>query len=204
VLGDDELKALWQACDGIGAKFGAIVRLLILTGQRRDEVAGMRWSELDLAAKIWTLPRERAKNDTEHAIPLSEQALAVIEGLPSERRGLIFTVTGETHVSGFSRPKRQLDALIEKGLGAPLPHWVFHDIRRSVASGLARLGQPVHVTEAVLNHRSGTNKGIARIYNRYDYASEKRGALEAWGRYVQRLVSGEPAGNVVELAAARG
>ena len=207
VLNDAELKALWEACEGVGSVFGPIVRLLILTGARRDEVAGIRWLELDLEAKTWTLPRERAKNNTEHVIPLSEQALVVLNGLIPDKRkdGLLFTTTGETPVSGFSKPRARLDAMMRKQLGTqPVLHWTFHDIRRSVASGLARLGQPVHVTEAVLNHRSGIIKGVARIYNRYDYAKEKAQALEAWGRYVEALVSDKPADNVVELATARG
>jgi integrase len=198
VLADDELRTVWAACEDLGI-FGPLVRLLILTGQRRDEVANMRWTEVDLSAKTWTLPRERSKNDAEHTIPLSEAAVGVLKGLPRiAGKGYVFTSTGEGAVSGFSRAKERLDKRLPG-----VERWTFHDLRRTAASGMARLGQPVHVVEAVLNHRSGTIRGVARVYNRYSYEPEKRGALDAWSRYVKQLVSREPAGNVVELAAAR-
>jgi integrase len=203
ILDDDELRAVWRASDQEGV-FGPLVKLLILTGQRRDEVAAMRWSEVDLAAKAWILPRERSKNHFEHVVPLSEAALAVLASASRvhSKKGFVFTTNGETYVSGFSRAKERLEAQIlearkraakEAGedpdeVKAP-PRWTLHDLRRTAASGMARLGQPVHVVEAVLNHRSGAIRGVARVYNRYDYAEEKREALERWGAHVSRIAS---------------
>lgn len=198
VLSDDELKAVWQGAQAIGWLFGAVVQLLILTGQRREEVAGMRWSEIDFEARVWTLPRERSKNNQAHTVPLSELALEILKALPRAegKAGIVFSTKGNAPVSGFSRAKDRIDRFIGEAA-----HWTLHDLRRTFASGAARLGIAVHVVEAVLNHRSGTIRGIAAVYNRYSYDSEKRVALEAWARYVAGLTSGDPAGNVVELRA---
>jgi integrase len=189
-----------SACDRIGWPYGPLVKLLALTGQRLSEVAKARWSEFDLEAGAWVLPSSRVKNGVEHTVPLSETALSILASLPrtASQDQLVFTSDGKSPPGGFSRAKRRLDEL------APLPSpWVFHDLRRTLASGMARLGQPVHVVEAVLNHRSGTIRGVARIYNRHDYAAEKRAALEAWGRHVEKLLADQPADNVVELGIAR-
>jgi integrase len=169
--------------------------LLILTGQRRGEVAEMRWSEVDLERRAWILPAARAKNGLAHEIPLSTQAIAIIEGLPRQQnQDLVFTVTGNTAVSGFSNAKDKLDAK------SGVKDWTVHDLRRTVATGLQRLGARLEVTEAVLNHVSGSRRGVAGIYQRYDWAKEKRAALEAWGRHVAGLVEPTPA-NVIELSA---
>jgi integrase len=200
-LADDELAAVWKACDGLGWPFAQFVRLLILTGQRRSEVAEMRWSEIDLDNKVWLLPKERAKNNVAHAVPLSEAAVAILKELPHVAgKGLVFTTTGETSVAGFSRAKERLDA----ALPPDMPAWTLHDLRRTFASGCARFGIAVHVVEAALNHKSGTIKGVAAVYNRYSYDAEKRAALDAWARYVETIVRGQPSGNVIELAAAKG
>lgn len=186
VLSDDELRVVWKACEHLGWPFGPLVRLLILTGQRRDEVAEMTWSELDLAGKLWTLPRGRVKNDKGHNIPLSPQSLEILETLPrvAGKRGFVFSTTGESAVSGFGRAKARLDKLLDP----EMPDWTLHDLRRTLASGCARLGFAPQVVEAILNHKSGTIRGVAAVYNRYDYAAEKRQALEAWGRYVESLL----------------
>jgi integrase len=202
VLDDGELRSIWKACDEVGWPYGPITRLLILTAQRLTEVSEMRWSELDLERRLWTLPRERSKNNTEHSIPLSDAAVAIFKALPhivSDKHDLLFTSIRGTPLSAYSRAKDRLDDLIKPAL----PHWTLHDLRRTGASGMARLGFPVHVVEAVLNHRSGKIRGVARVYNRYDYADEKRRALEAWARHIEQVVSGKPGGNVVELATAR-
>jgi integrase len=200
VLTDGELKAVWEAAEAIGWPFGPMVQLLMLTGQRRSEVAGMGWAEIDFDARTWTLPKERSKNSRAHAIPLSQQAIAILRALPriAGKQGLVFTTSGETSISGHSRAKDRLDA----ELPADMPEWTLHDLRRTFASGCAKLGIAVHVVEAVLNHRSGTIRGVAAVYNRYDYSIEKRAALEAWGRYVEAIVTGETAQNVIELATA--
>ncbi len=202
VLSDDELRRLWTATDAIGWPFRDLVRLLLLTGQRRDEVGRMRWSELDLGAATWTLPKERAKNGQAHAVPLSAPALAILRALPRIEGGkdsvdYVFTSTGRTPVSGFSNAKERLDKL----MGEETPAWVLHDLRRTTATGMARLGVALPTIERVLNHISGSFGGIVGTYQRHDYAEEKRHALGAWGSFVERLVD-EPGGNVVEMIAA--
>jgi len=202
VLSDDELRGVWMACDAIGWPFGALVKILLLTGQRRDEVGKMRWSELDLDGKTWTLPRERAKNGMAHVVPLSEPALAIITALPRiGASDYVFTVTGKTAVSGFSNAKDRIDALLAASQGEPVPAWVFHDLRRTCATGLARLGTALPVVERVLNHVSGSFGGIVGVYQKHGFADEKRHALDTWGAFVERLV-GEPGANVVVLKAA--
>jgi integrase len=182
-----------------------LVQLLILTGQRRDEVANMRWSELDLEKRLWTLPKERSKNDTAHEVPLSDAVLSVIGRLKkiAGKPGFLFTTTGEAPVSGFSRAKNRLDALVLSGLHGeatgPTPHWTLHDLRRTAASGMARLGINLPVIEKILNHTSGSFAGIVGVYQRHSFADEKRAALETWGRFVEHLVTGESAANVVRL-----
>jgi integrase len=197
ILTDEELLAVWNAAGDVGWPFGPIVQLLILTGQRRDEVAGMRWSELDLKAKTWTLPRGRVKNDSGHEVPLSPPVIEIIEKLPRMKgSAFVFTTTGDTTVSGFSKIKRKLDAK------SGVTDWVLHDLRRSAASGMARLGIALPVIEKVLNHSSGSFAGIVGVYQRHSFADEKRAALEAWGRHVAGLIEPKRA-NVVELSATR-
>ncbi len=212
VLSDDELRAVWKACDAIGWPFGPLFQLLVLTGQRREEVAGMRWSEIALDARTWTLPKERVKNNIEHAVPLSDAAVTILASLPriKGKSDFVFTITGEARVAGFGRAKERVETYLAETPGkaaddhAAPARWTLHDLRRTFASGLARLGVAIHVVEAVLNHRSGTIKGVTAVYNRYSYDAEKRQALDAWGRNVEAIVSGKPAGNVIELAKARG
>jgi integrase len=195
VLSDEELRLVWKAADKAGYPFGPLVQMLALTGQRRDEVAKIKWEELDFEQRLWTLPRERVKADRSHEVPLSDAALGVLNAVPRHTDSpLVFTVNGASAVSGYSKAKYRLDAL----LPADMPSWRLHDLRRTCATGLAKLGVPVHVTEAVLNHKSGKISGIAAVYNRHDYKDEKRQALDAWGRHVDLLVSGKPA-KVVRL-----
>ncbi len=190
VLSDDELERLWRACDAIGYPFGPLVQMLILTGQRRDEVAGLTWVELDLAAHLWVLPRERAKNNVEHTVPLSAPVLAIVERLPRISGGpsYLFTTTGNSHVSGFSKTKIALDKLLAADGGSPYLHWTFHDLRRTAATGMARLGVNLPVVEKVLNHVSGAFRGVAGVYNRHSFDIERRKALETWGTFVEGLV----------------
>jgi integrase len=207
VLGDDELRWLWQACNVVGWPFGPLTRLLLLTAQRRDEAASMTWGEVDFDKRVWIIPRERAKNDRGHEVQLSDAAVAVLRSLPRIGDRLVFTTTGENHVSGFSRAKRRLDAAMLEAKGAELgdgkddaiPNWTLHDLRRTAATGMARLNFPPHVVDKILNHASGTIKGVAAVYNRFAYLEERRAALEAWGRYVDNLVAPAPA-NVVEFS----
>ncbi|MGU3358906.1 tyrosine-type recombinase/integrase [Methylobacterium sp. M6A4_1b] len=176
-LTDAELRAIWLACDD--GDFGRIVQLLILTGQRREEVAGIRWSELDLQGAAWSLPSERTKNNRRHDIPLSAAALSILGSVPvREGRNLLFGQRAGGF-SGFSKAKAELDA--RTGISTA---WVLHDLRRTAATGMANLRVLPHVVEAVLNHVSGHKAGVAGVYNRASYATEKRDALDRWAAHV--------------------
>ena len=189
VLADGETRTAWGAFDQIGWPFGRIAQLLLLTGARRDEIAGARWSDVDLGSRTWAVPASRSKNGQAHTIPLSDAAVSIIAGLPHiGRAGFVFTTNGRTAVSGWSRAKETADKAISALDGQAMPHWTFHDLRRTCASGMAALGVPPHVVEAALNHRSGTIKGVAAVYNRYAYESEKREALDKWAKRVEEIV----------------
>jgi integrase len=203
-LSDDELRWFWSACEAIGWPFGPLAKLLLLTAQRRDEVAGIEWPEIHLDQTTWTMPRYRAKNDRTHAVHLSEAAIEVLRSVPRVGSGLVFATNGRP-VSGFSHGKNRLDAEMLKAKGDELgdtaeviPHWILHDLRRTAATGMARLNIPPHVVDKVLNHVSGTIRGVAAVYNRFEYLDERRAALDAWGRHVSNLVS-PAAANVVKL-----
>ena len=165
------------------------MRLLIATGQRRDEVAKMQWHEIDFDKRIWTLARERVKNDKAHEVPLSDVVLEIFNTVPRHDGYVFSTNGGATPSSNYSGNKRRLDSLLPAGM----PAWRLHDLRRTCATGLAKLGVAVHVTEAALNHKSGKVSGIAAVYNRHDYKDEKRQALDAWGRHLDMLITGKPA-----------
>jgi integrase len=197
VLSGEELRIVWQASEALGWPFGALVQLLILTGQRLAEVAEMRWSEIDFTSKTWTLPKERCKNGQAHQIPLSPQALAILESLPHivGERDFVFTTNGKTAVSGFSKARARLGAALPDA-----PHWTFHDLRRTAATGMAALGVNIPVIERVLNHVSGSFAGIVGVYQRHGFDDEKRRALDAWAAHVERLLSGKPDGKVIAFA----
>jgi len=209
-LTDDEILWFWQGCDEIGWPFGPIFKLLLLTAQRRDEVGGMKWTEIDVDKRTWTLPRHRVKSDRGHEVHLSQAAVEVLHSLPriANDWDLVFTVTGTTPVSGFGNAKRRLDLMMGEARRHSLklserteiPHWRLHDLRRTAATGMARLNIAPHVVDKVLNHSGGTIRGVAAVYNRFEYLEERRAALEAWARYVGNLVS-PPTANVVELRA---
>jgi integrase len=196
VLADWEIRALWQACDRIGWPWGDFAKLLLLTAQRREEVAGAPRSEFDLESKspAWLIPASRAKNGEEHLVPLAPAVVEIIRGIGRvEGPGdFLLSTNGESPISGFAKGKARIDAamlevLREADPNAVLTPWRFHDLRRTAASGLQKLKQPIHVVEAVLNHKSGTVSGVAAIYGRYDYAAEKRAALVAWAKHVKKL-----------------
>jgi integrase len=206
VLDDTELAAIWRAADAIGYPFGRAVQLAILTGQRRAEVLEAEWAEFDIEGRTWTIPRARAKNDTAHAVPLSDPAMDLLAGLM--RVGAppryLFTTTGETPFSGISKATDRLERLAAGHMpgGEPIAPWRLHDLRRTYASGCARLGIPVHVVERALNHVSGTFGGIVGVYQRHTFLDERRDAMKAWAGHVLGLVSERPS-NVVPLAVAR-
>jgi len=213
VLSHDELRLIWQASSRLGWPFEPITKLLLLTGQRKSEIAAGRWDEIDTKKKVWRLPAERVKNKLAHQFPLSGPALKIIEGLPRietcEGRGrkpadLIFTTTGDTTVSGFSRAKANLDATIKTlNDDKAIPEWTWHDFRRTAATGMASLNVAPHTIEAVLNHKSGVISGVAAVYNRHNYEKEMRAALDAWAIRLTEIVSGEIKTNVIDINAKR-
>ncbi|MGD9544323.1 MAG: tyrosine-type recombinase/integrase [Methylocystis sp.] len=201
VLDDSELRLVWRAADRLGFPFGPITQLLILSGQRLGEVAGMRWSEIDLDKAVWRLPADRVKNARAHEVPLTAQMLAILESLPRVAdHDIVFTTTGSTPPSGFSRFKRNLDqTLAALNDGKPLEPWRLHDLRRSVASGMASLGVNLPVIEKILNHVSGSFGGIVGVYQKHSFAEEKREALNRWNAHVERIISGANEDKVVAL-----
>jgi integrase len=189
ILTDAELKALWIACEGDGP-FGQALRLLALTGARRNEVTELVWSEIDKSRGVWTLPPARAKNHREHVITLSSQAMAIIESMPRFAGcPFIFSADGRAPVVGWTKAKKRISAkagIVEKS-------WRLHDLRRTCASGMQKLGVSVPVIEKCLNHVSGTFRGIVGTYQQHGYADEIAIALQKWGDHVERLVGGKPA-----------
>ena len=191
VLMQAELAELWAALPQ--GDFGDIVCLLLLTGQRREEIGGLKWSELDLDRSLIVLPPDRTKNLRQHEVPLSRQARAILQRQPKRKgRDFIFGI-GEAGFSGWSKSKERLDqALLAERRkinrkAKPLPDWRLHDLRRTAATGMAELGTQPHIIEAVLNHVSGHKAGVAGIYNRARYESEMRNALQRWADHVEAI-----------------
>lgn len=208
-----ELRAIWEATSG-ASDYDKIVRLLILTGARRAEVAGLAWGELDFDKAEWLLPGARSKNSREHLVPLSEPVLAILREVPRRPGRALLFGEGERPFSGFGRGFERTNGRIARarakaaGIEEPdakalakhaLPPWTVHDIRRTVVTMMGEeLAIPPHVVEAVVNHVSGHKAGVAGIYNRATYAAEKRQALARWADHVMALVAGQPS-NVVPL-----
>lgn len=206
VLSDVEIGALWRCAEAEGYVFGRLVQLLLLTATRRDECREAVWSEfsdLDGGAR-WIIPGSRVKNSKEHSLVLPRLCADLINNLPRVRGSkYLFTVNGERPWCGAHKAAIRLRAAMEADLGVAVPHFVLHDLRRTAATNLSRLGFPIEVTEAVLNHSGGTLSGVAAIYSRHRYDAEKLRALEAWASHIQRIVDGSPASaNVVPLRAA--
>ena len=193
VLPDAELAAVWKAAPD--NDYGRIVRLLMLTGQRRDEIGALRWSEIDLEAKTITLPGERTKNGRQHIVPLSADAVAILKGtVQRSGRDLVFGA-GEGGFSGWSKAKTALDA------AAKIAPWTIHDLRRTAATRMADSGVQPHIIEAVLNHVSGHKGGVAGIYNRAAYEPEKRAALDALASYIKTGIAKADGANVRRIRA---
>ncbi|MCB1465579.1 MAG: tyrosine-type recombinase/integrase [Rhizobiaceae bacterium] len=187
VLANDELRALWKAADGEGYPFGDILKVLVATGQRRAEVAEMRWSEIDFEAQTWTLPSSRVKNATIHVVPLSPMVVGILRSLPRFLKSdYVFTTTGRSPFSGFGRCKDRIDDAVQF-----VEPWRLHDLRRTMATKMAELRIAPHIIEAVLNHRSGIVSGVAAIYNRHAYSDEKREALGTWSEEICRISQGD-------------
>ncbi len=206
-LTDEEIRHFWIGCDKLGWPFGPMFKLLLLTAQRRDEVGGAQWSEIELSKGVWAIPREKAKNNRAHEVHLCEFAVEIVRALPRIGREMrfVFTTNGERPVSGFSKAKERLDNHMVQLLRAEfeevgkdpaqaaIEDWILHDLRRTAATGMARLNIAPHVVDRILNHVSGTIRGVAAVYNRHAYLEERKAALEAWGRYVESLVRLAPA-----------
>jgi len=186
VLTDAELAAVWCAADDDRNDYSRIVRLLILTGCRRQEVGGMRWSELDAERGMWTIPGERSKNKKPHILPLPPAAWKIIDTVPHmAHRDHLFGARA-AGFAGWDDGKRKLD----ERLGDGVQPFILHDLRRTAATKMADIGVQPHIIEQVLNHQSGHKGGIARIYNRSSYEREVKAALAMWADQVRALVEG--------------
>jgi integrase len=198
VLRDDEAVGIWRACRD--DDHGRIVRLLLLTGQRRDEVGAMRRPEIDLKARKWSIPGERTKNGKPHDVPLSDAAIDILK--PAIKRAedlgheLVFGVRGERGFKGWGKAKLALDRRIAASEAKP---WRLHDLRRTLATRMGDLGVLPHVVEAVINHISGQKAGVAGIYNRALYWPERRQALDLWAAHIEALVAGAATSNIISL-----
>lgn len=203
---DRELAALWHAASEDGFPFGHLVKMLILTAQRRGEVLDATCDEFDLNSKFWTVPSHRAKNGRANVVPMSGPVVAItrdlfsLAGIDPENahsmNELLFAskVTTTNSVSGLSRSWRRIRSRVDVILGYEAAHFTMHDIRRTVATGLQRLGIPLVVSEAVLNHQSGSAKaGVAGVYHRHSFSNEKREALAMWGKEVLEIAARYPA-----------
>jgi integrase len=180
VLSDSEIAAVWRALPA--GDYGDVVRLLLLTGQRREEIGGLRWAEINFTDRLITLPAQRCKNGRAHIVPLSEPALAILAAKHSPP-----PINGDAEIF---RPGdwTEKKAALDRRLGPGFRHFVIHDARRSVATGMAELGVAPHIVEACLNHVSGHKAGVAGTYNRAKYEPEKRAALDVWAKHVGDIV----------------
>lgn len=182
-----DVAQIWRAAELLGYPFGPYVRLLALTAQRRSEVAGMRWDDLDLDAAMWVIPAADTKGERRHFVPLSAPAVEILRTLP--RLGVhVFTTDGRTHMTNYAKLKARLDAFIA-ATGEPVDAWRLHDLRRSAATHMVRLGAREEVVGRVLNHAV---KGVtARVYALHTYGPEKRQALDAWAEEIAGAVGGK-------------
>lgn len=192
LLSSSEVRAVWLASNSLSPVWRDFYRLTLITGQRRDEVSGMSWDEIDLDGGLWTLPKERSKNGRAHLVHLSPLAVSILkEGTPEDRRkGLVFTTTGETSISGFSKAKRQLDEAMKLELSKEDKQFVpfrVHDFRRTLASHLAELGVSTDVADRILNYVSGSMSGVKGVYQRYEFIAERKEALLTWSEKINSL-----------------
>ena len=185
VLADRELAAVWNACEA--DDFGHIVKLLILTGCRREEIGGLRWDEIDLDTGVMTVPGERTKNHRTHALSLPQVALDILQAAPRrEGREFVFGGRGGSF-SAWSYSTIALNNRIAAAEGKPLAHWTLHDLRRSFRTGLGRLGVAPHVAELCVNH---AREGIEATYDKHRYGGEIAAALAVWADHVASVLDG--------------
>jgi integrase len=204
VLTAAEIKALWEACGDASYPFGNITKLLLLTGCRLNEIAGLEWKELDRGMSAISLPGRRTKNSLPHIVHLGSAAREIIKGAKRiEKCPYVFSTTGKSPVSGWSKVKARLDeAMTEGNHGEAFPPWRLHDLRRTCATLMSEeLRVPPHIVEAALNHVSGAKAGVAGTYNRALYLEERAAALERWTDYVEGIVTDRP--NVVSITRRR-
>ena len=198
VLCNLEMRALWRAADAIGGPYGKFYQMLLLTGQRRNEVAGARWSEIDLKEKLWTIPAERMKAGAAHEVPLSNDAVALLKSLPRGKGGdFVFSQSdGVRPIARFSAEKEKLDKAMAKQLGSKLDAFVVHDIRRTMRTGLSAIPNVTDlVRELVIGH---TKPELHKVYDQHAYQDEKRHALDAWAKRLRGIISGDSS-NVVQM-----
>jgi integrase len=189
VLSETEMGAIWRGCDALGAIAAGFVRTLMLTLQRRDEVASMHWDELDNPTDptIWMLPAERTKNARAHIVHLSDPTRAIIRNIPRvEGNPFVFSAQQGGAIKGFSRIKDRINTALVEG-GDAINDWRFHDFRRAGVTALAGMGLPPHVCDRLLNHVTGAIQGVAAVYQRAEFLTERKAALDAWAAHVQRV-----------------
>jgi integrase len=185
VLTGGELKAVWKAAETTAWPFGPAIKLLVLTAARREEIGALRWSEVH--GDEIQIPSERSKSGEARIIPLSPAALALIQDLPRVGEH-VFSANG-SGLGGWSKAKRAIDTAAAKTNGEPLAPWRLHDLRRTTATNLQRLGVGLQVIESILGHVGGSRAGIVGVYQRHQYLAEQKAALEAWAREIERIVS---------------
>jgi integrase len=190
VLSSDELRQIWAALPD--SDYGAIIKLLVLTGQRASEISDLQWTEIDFERNVISLAASRTKNKRPHRISMSPMVRAILEARPQNGREFVFGAGQQRGFSGWSRAKANLDEAVK------IPSWRVHDIRRSVATHMAEIGVQPHIIEAVLNHVSGHKGGVAGVYNRAAYEAEKTTALSRWAEHVTAIVEGRDS-NVTPL-----
>jgi len=200
VLDDDELSALWLTAGSEGEPFGNIVKMLLLTAQRRSEVIEADWSEFDFGDNVWTIPSSRAKNAKVNLVPLSSEAIKVLKEMAALNSNSLSETKGQgnlfpsrsdapTVVSGISKAWKRMERSVAEMLDREVEHFTIHDLRRTAATGMQRLGIQLVVTEAVLNHQSGSARsGVAGVYHRHHFTAEKREALEEWSQLILNIV----------------
>lgn len=192
VLEDKELLAVMAFSDDLGMPFSTFIKMLIITGQRRNEVSGMNWHELDRSTLAWIIPRDRTKNKLEHRLPINRIMLLELDCLAGGNKwpsdGFVFTTNGKSPISGYAKIKTRLDKFITAALPKINP-WRFHDLRRTFATNMQRLGVRFEVTEALLNHVGSSRSGIAAVYQRHDWSKEKMAALESYAESLSRLLA---------------
>jgi integrase len=206
ILADSEIQLVWNASDKLEAAGAALVKLLLLTGQRLREVANMQWDEIDFKTATWVIPAERMKGDAAHTVPLTKDMLDIIQGLGKSDKGkfILTTTNGLRPISGFSKLKKDLDASIcsllketENTKEVAFEPWRFHDLRRTMRTHLSALPVQDVVRELVISH---SKKGLHKVYDQWAYIDEKREALALWSTRLTNIVI-PPPDNVIQLNA---